>query len=307
MTRSIAIRYVLMVPLVCLTAVACSPAPTGNQYLTIQVGAQARTCVLHLPQGFDGTRPLPLVIAIHGAGGTGAGMAGTTGFNAIADRNGFIVAYPEGITGSNRGWTAPFGKPIAGGHGSQVDDVDDVGFIRTLIDQLHASYNTDPARVFVCGHSSGAYMAYRVANDLADRVAAAGVVNGSIAIRLLNGEPSIPDIPTPAAPVSVIQVRGGKDNLVKFEGGKTINVLAWSVPECLDHFIRADGCATPGTVTRDEEHAVTRTLYTGGTSGTEVELVIADNANHNWPTTNQGLDTSQELWGFFSQHPKHGR
>lgn len=273
-----------------------------TDYIKVAVGDVTRTAVVRVPAAYDGVRPLPLVIAIHGAGGTGVGMGFT--FNALADSEGFIAAYPDGVTGDNRGWTALYGLPIAGGHGAQVDDVDDVGFIRTLIDKLHAAYHTDPARVFVCGHSSGAYMAYRVANDLADQVAAAGIVNGSIGIRLLNVEPSIPDIPAPAAPISIIHVRGGKDNLVKFEGGKAVRVLAWSVPQCLDHFIKADGCATPGQVTRDERHAVTRTLYAGGKAGTEVELVIAENANHNWPSPAQGLDTSQELWDFFSRHPK---
>jgi polyhydroxybutyrate depolymerase len=291
-----------------LSAVLSVAAPVaclaGDLHLTVQVGDQARSCLLHLPPAYDGIKALPVVIAIHGAGGTGSGMAGTTHFNPLADQVGFLVAYPEGITGKNRGWTALFGKPIPGGAGAQVDDVDDVGFIRNLIDQLHASYHTDPARVFVCGHSSGAYMAYRVANDLADRVAAAGIVNGSMGIRLLDGVPSIPDIPAPSQPISIIQVRGGRDNLVKFEGGKTERVLAWSAPQCLQHFWQANGCVAEGQQTRDEGQGVTRTLYTGGTAGTEVELVIVDRANHNWPNIPDGLDTAKELWDFFAAHPK---
>lgn len=305
MTRTMLARCLFVITMAVLTSVAASAAGRTDG-ITVQVGDMARTCVVHLPPAYDGTRALPVVIAMHGAGGTGPEMVNATGFNDIGDREGFIAAYPEGITGRNRGWTAPFGKPVVGGAGSQVDDVDDVGFIRTLIDQLHTSYHTDPARVFVCGHSSGAYMAYRVANDLADRVAAAGVVNGSMAIRLLDGQPSIPDIPMPAAPISIIHVRGGKDNLVKFEGVKTDRVLAWSVPQCLEHFVRADGCATAGEVTRDADHGVTRTLYSGGKAGTEVELVIVDKAGHSWPNAPQGLSTSEELWSFFSRHPKPG-
>ena len=152
MPRKIVARGALVCALPVFAAVAASAA-AGNQQLSIQVGAQTRTYLLHVPPQYDGTRALPLVISIHGAGGTGVGMSFT--FNALADKHGFIAAYPDGITGANRGWTAPYGAPIAGGHGSQVDDVDDVGFIRTLIDQLHATYHTDPARVFVCGHSSG--------------------------------------------------------------------------------------------------------------------------------------------------------
>jgi polyhydroxybutyrate depolymerase len=242
---------------------------------------------------------------MHGSGGTDSGMANMTGFNALADKEGFIVAYPNGMVGANRGWNALFGKPIPGGQGAQVDDVDDVGFVRLLIDQLHNSYHTDPSRVFVCGHSAGAYMAYRVAIDLADRVAAVGVVNGSLGIRLLDGKPSVPDIPSPVAPVSIIQIRGGKDKLVKAEGVQTERVLAKSLEECIQHFVKADGCTTPGRESTDAEHGLVRTLYSGGKAGTEVELVIVQNANHNWPSSQQGLSTTEELWDFFSRHPKH--
>ena len=304
MARLIASRCALAGALLSIAAVAAS-APDGFQHVTVQVGAQARTCVVHLPPAYDGKRPLPLVIVIHGAGGTGVGMAGTTGFNALADKEGFIAAYPDGIVGGKkRGWNALFGKPIPGGHGAQVDDVDDVGFIRSLIDSLHKSYHTDPSRVFVCGHSSGAYMAYRTAIDLADQVAAAGIVNGSMGIRLLDGQPSISEVPKPVAPVSVIHICGGKDNLVKFAGGKTVRVLALSVPDCVQHFVKADECVTPGKEVKDVEHAVVRTLYSGGKAGTEVELVIVENCNHNWPIPQYGLSASQELWDFFSKHPK---
>lgn len=304
MTRTMATRHAFLGAVVFLTAVV-SAAPAGNETVTVQVGAQKRSCLVHLPTAARGTQPPPLVIVIHGSGGTGVSMAGTTGFNALADKEGFIVAYPEGIVGKNRGWNALFGKPIAGGQGAQVDDVDDVGFIRALIELLHTTYHTDPARVFVCGHSSGAYMAYRVAIDLADRVAAAGVVNGLLGIRLLDGKPSIPDIPPPVAPVSIIHICGGKDNLVKFGGILTAKVMAKSVPDCVQHFVKADGCAPAGKETKDAGHGVVRTLYTGGKAGTEVELVLVENCNHSWPVPQNGLSASQELWAFFAKHPKH--
>lgn len=303
-------KYRVAVPCALAGALLCVAASTvsasaRSESVTVQVGAQARTCVVHLPPSYDGKRPLPLLIAFHGAGGTGKGFIGE--FIALADQHGFIAACPDGIVGKNRGWNALFGKPIPGGDGAQVDDVDDVGFVRSLIDQLHKSYQTDPSRVFVCGHSAGAYMSYRVAIDLGDRIAAAGVVNGSMGIRLLDGKPSVPDVRRPVAPVSIIHICGAKDNTVKFAGFQTARVLAKSVPGCIEHFVKADGCATPGKETRDAERAVTRTLYTGGKNGTEVKLVVVENGNHNWPDAKQGLATTRELWDFFSKHPKPPR
>ncbi|HEX2999617.1 MAG TPA: PHB depolymerase family esterase [Armatimonadota bacterium] len=303
MTHRNMLRGALVGALISLVAVMLVSLPAhGDQQITVSVGDQSRTCLVHLPPAYDGTRPLPLVIAIHGSGGNGKGMAQTTGFNALADQYNFIAAYPDAV-GAKRSWYSLYGS-VPGGQGVLGDDVDDVGFIRTLIDTLHTSFHTDPARVFACGHSSGAYMAYRVAIDLPDQIAAVGVVNGSLGIKLRDGKPSVPDIPRPAAPVSVIHIRGGKDNLVKFEGALTPRVVTKSVPECIQLFVKADGCATPGTETTDEVNGVTRTLYAGGKAGTAVELVIAQNCNHNWPIPQYGLSASQELWDFFSRHPK---
>jgi hypothetical protein len=77
--------------------------------------------------------------------------------------------------------------------------------------------------------------------------------------------------------------------------------------ECIQHFVKADGCTTPGRESTDAEHGLFRTLYSGGKAGTEVELVIVQNANHNWPSSQQGLSTTQELWDFLSRHPKRER
>ncbi|MEN6546569.1 MAG: redoxin domain-containing protein [Armatimonadia bacterium] len=285
------------------TAAAPQVVP-GDQQITLQVGGQTRTCWLHLPKGYDPAKTWPLVISLHGARGNGKSMAGTTGFNPMADRYGFIAAYPDGIAG-DRTWNALFGK-VAGGEGILADEVDDVAFMRTLIEFLHTTYNTDPARVFVCGHSAGAYMSYRVAVELSDLVAAVGIVNGSLGIKSVDGTPCLSAIPAPVAPVSLIHVCGRQDGVVKYDGGQAPKNLYKSVLDCVRFFVEADGCATPGQDTPDAGNGVTRTLYSGGRNGTEVELVVVGNCNHNWPTPQTGLSASQALWDFFASHPKTG-
>ncbi|MCE5236868.1 redoxin domain-containing protein [bacterium] len=287
-----------------LMAGATAPATpaTGDQQINIPVGAVTRTCFVHVPPSYDGAKPMPLVIALHGARGNGRGMAGATGFSALADQYGFIAAYPDGIAG-DRTWNALFGK-IPGGGGVLADDVDDVAFLRGLIEQLHASHHTDPERVFVCGHSAGAYMAYRAAVELSDIIAAAGIVNGSLGIKSLDGKPCGANIPQPVAPVSLIHICGRQDGVVKFDGAQTPKNLFKSVLDCVAFFVAAEGCATPGVTTDDPATQVSRTLYTGGKNGTEVKLVIVQRCNHNWPTPAVGLSATQELWDFFAAHPK---
>lgn len=283
-------------------APVAAAAARGDQLLTVPVGTLARTCWLHLPPTYDGVRKLPVVIALHGARGNGKGMAGMTGFGPMGDANGFIAAYPDGIAGDHT-WNALFGK-IPGGEGVLADDVDDVAFLRALIERLCAEYHADPSRVFVCGYSAGAYMAYRAAVELADLVAAVGIVNGSLGIKSLDGKPCGATIPTPAAPVSVIHICGKQDSVVKFGGAQTPKNLYRSVPDCLRFFVEANGCNATGQDTLDVANDVARTLYPGGKSGTEVKLVVVGKANHSWPLPAQGLATSRELWDFFAAHPK---
>ena len=103
-----------------------------------------RTYVVHAPPGRP---PVALVLNLHGSGMTGADQAGLTGYNAIADQYGFVVAYPDGIDLS---W--------ADGRGASVPDrqgIDDVGFLTALIARLSAEYAIPPGRVFVTGMSAG--------------------------------------------------------------------------------------------------------------------------------------------------------
>ena len=286
----------------CAIFLAQPAAPPGDQEITVDVAGQARTCFIHIPPAQGEARLLPMVIAFHGSRGNGKGMAGLTGFNALADKHGFIAAYPDAIV-EPRTWNALFGR-IPGGVGVQADDVDDVAFIRSLIALLHKSYHTDPNRVFVCGHSAGAYMAYRLAVELPDQIAAAGVVNGSLGIKSLDGKPVSVSIPQPVAPISLIHICGSQDRAVKFEGAQTPKNLFKSVPDCIQFFVKADGCAPAAKETADATHGVARTLYPGGKAGTEVELVIVENCGHAWPIEKNGLSASQALWDFFAAHPK---
>ena len=298
---------VLLLLLTALSVAICPSwaqpaAPAGDQQITLEVGGQKHTCLVHLPPTQGATRPLPLVIAFHGSRGNGKGMAKMTGFDALADKHGFIAAYPDGLV-EPRAWNALFGR-IPGGVGVQGDDVDDVAFVRSLIALLHKSYHTDPNRVFVCGHSAGAYMAYRLAVELSDQIAAAGVVNGSLGIKSEDGKPVPATIPEPVAPISLIHICGKQDRAVKFEGAQTPKNLFKSVPDCIQVFVKADGCAPAAKETKDAEHGMIRTRYSGGKAGTEVELVIVENCGHAWPTEKNGLSASQALWDFFAAHPK---
>lgn len=283
---------------------AAAPLGSGDSRIEVRVGEQTRTCLLHVPST-RGEGLLPVVIAFHGSGGTGRGMAGTTGFSPLADQHGFIAAYPDAIIGKGL-WNTLFGR-TPDCEGVLADTVDDVAFVRALIDLLEKSHHADPNRIFVCGHSAGAYMSARLAVDLSDRIAAVGIVNGSLGIKSIDGKPVLVNIPNPAKPISVMQICGKRDATVKFAGGQTPKNLYKSAPDCVGFFVKANHCDPTAKETQDAPHGVNRTLYSGGKANTEVELVVVDNCGHDWPILQHGLSASQTLWDFFSKHPKAAR
>jgi polyhydroxybutyrate depolymerase len=150
-----------------------------------------RTFNIHIPASFDKTVQLPLVIALHGRGANGASMVFLThkGFNKMADKDGFIMVYPDGI---ELNWNDGRMDEEANDRAHR-ENIDDVGFISALIDSLINDYNIDPKRVYVTGISNGAIMSYRLACELSDKITAIAPVDGiSLPCFFLNVRPPDP-------------------------------------------------------------------------------------------------------------------
>jgi len=128
---------------------------------------ERREYLLYVPQSYDRTKPMPLVISLHGAGLWGAAQREISQWNRIADREGVIVVYPSGMEGHGpRIWRADGGPGLT----------KDVRFIAELIDTLSAAYNIDPARIYANGLSNGGGMSFVLSCTLSDRIAAVGMV-----------------------------------------------------------------------------------------------------------------------------------
>ncbi len=143
---------------------------------TITVGGLQRTYRVYVPDSLDESRAAPLIIALHGGGGSGRGMIDLTqgGFNTLADESGFVVVYPDA---AEKNWND--GRGIER-YRSQRENIDDVGFISALIDKLADQLNIDLNRVYVIGMSNGAIMSFRLACELSDKIAAIAPVCGSM-------------------------------------------------------------------------------------------------------------------------------
>lgn len=265
-----------------------------------------RTYCLHLPQAYAELQSVPLVIALHGGGGDGPKTARLTGFNALADREGFIVVYPEGI---NHHWN----------DGRLPDRIaDDVGFISALLDKLQAEYRIDPTRVYVTGPSNGAMMTYRLAYEMTGRIAAAAPVIGSIPLGLK-------DRCRPSGPMPMLIINGDADPLVPYGGGEVrvgrqrLGRLI-STDDTIQFWVAQNGCtATPSVADLPDKDTsdgatVTRSMYTSPASDKEVILYRVRGGGHTWPggpqylpkwivgTVCRDFNASEIIWEFFQRH-----
>lgn len=273
---------------------------------TIGVGGLNRSYVVHAPNGHDLTRPMPVVLALHGATMNGPMMAWFSGLNSKADEAGFIAVYPNG-TGSRSSFTWNGGNCC----GSAVqNNVDDVAFIGAVLDDLMRIYSIDPGRTYATGMSNGAIMSYRLASELSDRIAAIAPVSGSLGTEICELK----------RPVSVLHFHGTRDEFIPFSGGRGDKSISGTnfrpVEDSIRAWVAANGCAETPKIDVLSEGSdglrVTRRTYEAGLEGAEVALVVVEGGGHTWPgrkspgpvlgKSTLNVSANDLMWDFFQRH-----
>ncbi|MCC7370251.1 MAG: hypothetical protein IT306_17640 [Chloroflexi bacterium] len=290
------------------TTPAVRGAPSGQavnrSVQTLRVGEVERRYIRYEPGGLDPSAPAPLLVALHGRGGNGRVSELMFRFNELADQHRFVVAYPDAL-GNPPTWNEGF-VGLPGGPYRP----DDIGFIRALVDREGRARFLDARRLFVCGHSSGALMTYRLAAEAADLFAAAGAVAGSAGYTRPSGQTQT--VQQPSRPISIVHVHGTADPLVPYNGGDgnaNRNGDFISVADTISFWVKANRC-TP-TPTTETTGPVRRDTYGGGADGAEVTLWTLDGGGHEWPRTTaavrrniptSSMSASEEIWAFFAAH-----
>jgi len=227
----------LVVPAVALLASACM-APLAS----LTHDGLSRTYLLYAPP--DVGEGAPLLVVLHGGGGNPRQVARYFALDAIADEHGLVVVYP-GARDEN--WNDGRG---ASGIEEQQDDVDDVGFIVALVDEIARTKGIDRARVTATGISNGAMMSFRLACERPDVFAAIAPVAGALPAPLSS-------TCAPSAPVAVLAMNGTDDTFVPMAGGDIMGRAARgsvvSLDESLVPFVRASGCTGTSTTTHDDD------------------------------------------------------
>ena len=287
-----------------------SPAvAVGSSAHSITVDGRNRTFRLYRPAKLSLSAPVPLVVMLHGALGSGRQAETGYGWNTAADRHGFVVAYPDGL---HRSWavSADCCGPPAN------DGVDDVAFIGATVAAVSAKLPVDPDRIYTTGISNGGMLAYRLACETTT-FAAIGVVAGKL----------LGQCPSPA-PISVIHIHGTADDVVPYDGrpGKldnggfgpfSIKIDGGPVPNQIDRWREIARCAAPEV--RAAGPATTSAARCPG--GRDVELITIAGAGHQWPggapqsaverllgldPPTTALAATESIWRFFSTHALEG-
>jgi polyhydroxybutyrate depolymerase len=294
------ITFTLLIMVTCM----CAPArPQSTDEDSLELDGLRRTYQLFLPSSYDGTRAVPLVMVLHGGMGNGEGISNVTAFSTVAEREGFIVVYPNGYQES---W--------ADGRGTTAADeagVDDVAFISRLIEKLSTDYRIVYEQVYVTGFSNGGHMSYRLACELSEKIAAVAPVAASLSENLAASC-------SPQRPVPVLQIHGTADPIRPYEGGEARGMVL-SAPASVAFWASKNGCSSEPSSTNLPDIAqdgttVTLTAYTNCQQGGDVQHYIVVEGGHTWPgglqylperrigKTSQDINASEVIWKFFAEH-----
>ena len=292
---------------------AADTASPGDEQISVRAGGVERSYVVHLPPE-RGSRPA-LVLSFHGGGGSARQYQAYVQMDRVADREGFLVVYPNG-SGPLRArlltWNA------GGCCGSAMrTNVDDVGFVRILLEDLAGRIAFDRTRIYATGLSNGAMMSYRLAAELPEAIAAIAPVGGAM---MLGAQP-------PAHAKPVLHIHSIDDHRALYAGGlgapfpfTNVRVLHPGVEERLALWAQANGCGRElNAVTRREWSDATGRLHTAtllrySSCRVETALWKLSGAGHVWPggqvdylpallgPGTQVIDANEEIWRFFRRH-----
>lgn len=288
---------------VVLAVLVCAHAEVTKG--TLELGGYTRSYVQFIPET-HGPAPLPLVIALHGRFGTGEGMAELTGFNTLAEREDFIMLYPDGLNGE---WNYVQGIP---GYPTSPDDT---ALLDALREKVSREVGVDQRRIYVAGFSNGGFMAERLACSAPERYAAFAAVAAA-------GFGGMERVCSGREPVRLLFIHGTFDSNIPFNGlsrevaGRSVPIL-YSVPETLAFWAERGGCGSEvktaklPTLQRVPETEVHTFTFAGCSEGRALKLYAVGRGGHNWPgrpglipdevagTVSTELDASRVIWEFF--------
>jgi polyhydroxybutyrate depolymerase len=279
----------------------------GTGLHTIAVGSLQRSYILHVPSHRPMTQsgtvlPYPVTIVLHGSSGSGDDIRGTTNMDSVSEANRVVVVYPNAVAGAGGLFPTDWNAGTCCGEAGR-EGIDDLGFMRAMIAELSSELPIDKRRIHVAGFSDGGRMAYYMACQMADQIAAIGVVSGSLR----------DDSCTPARSVAVIALHGTDDPVVPYDESidspmpDPVDASMETLPPSVQFWVERDGCSQVAD-SAFTPHVIRTTFAT--CSGSDVAFYAIDRGVHTWPVLtdpassdpDQTLSATALITDFFKRH-----
>ena len=249
-----------------------------------------REYVLYIPNSYDGTSSVPLMLNFHGFGGSASDYMQEADMRSLAEANTFILIYPQGscLDGLSHWNACPLG-------GDNKSDADDFGFVEAIINEISSQYNVDMERIYAAGYSNGGMMAYGLANYKSNLVAAVASVSGVM----------LECTGSTSHPMPVVHLHGTSDGVLPYNGSSDWN----SAQSTLDYWINFNNTITTPTVSIDNSGgmSIEHYVYDQGDSSVSVEHYKFIGGDHVWfSATYQDQNTSELVWNFVSRYDING-
>lgn len=279
---------------------------------------------VYVPKNYDKDISVPVVIYLHGGGGNML-AAYKDGMDKMSDKFGFILAIPAGkgkkilgktIGSWNSGNWSGWSKINSGfccGYAGE-NNIDDVGFISKMIDEIKKNYTVDETRIYATGISNGGMLSYRLACELSNKIAAVAPV----------APPFVPEVcSSSSGPISIIHIHGTADPCALYEGGYCDSCLgskpisAQSAKDMVNSWAIRNGCPAESKIVYNRGNTKC-VIYSKCEQGTEVEFCTIEGGGHTWPSGSQYLPAKKigpvsydisfdQIWEFFKNHSLNSR
>ena len=299
------IHRIIPIPFLLLfMLISCGNEETGFvEERVIEHEGLERSFLIYVPTNIK--ENAPLVVAIHGYTSSAKTLMGYSGINQIADKEGFLVAYPQGTKDSRDNNFFNVGYEF-----HSDSKVNDVNFIREIVLNLTKDYKLNSKRVFATGMSNGGDMSYLLACTSSDLFTAVAPVAGVMMKDTLENCNPVKKIP-------IFEIHGTKDSISKFEGDMN-NEDKWGayydLPSTIEFWVNKHALSEKETIQLENKNTedgttITFERYWSDESQREVWFYIVNDGNHTWPgmtglfsrTANQDINSAEEIWKFFSK------
>jgi polyhydroxybutyrate depolymerase len=264
---------------------SCANASQGD--LALRYDGVTRTYNYYEPSNL--APGAPLVFALHGYQGTAKDLQDSFGLDKVADANGFAVAYPQGLEdfGGFNHWNARLG----------LSDIDDIGFLTALAEQLQDEHGLDPDRTYISGFSNGGFMSYVLATEAPETFQGAASIMGTMSRHTWENRDLRPPFP-------LLQISAVDDGVILFDGNTDPKSRWGGAPgleTIIDYWTERSICQTENSASLSDNATIVR--HTNCETGNHIWFVRIEDFGHELPTASSGagFDSAQTMWEFFSQ------